>query len=231
MKQIYLIRHGQTELNRKNITQGQEIDIELNNKGLHEALLTGKYLNEYRTNDNVPFDCIYSSPSLRTKKTAEIIKKEINLNTEIIYNDDLKEMKKGKLSGLNKTDNIYLSIKKFKNSLQFIDPIDDYIYYQNINNEINKKFNIGIELESEIENRVMNILDIITNSQYQKIIVVSHFELLERMIKIMFNIPKMPHGDMNEGNNCWISYILYDSMGETFKMISSPNTTHLGIQY
>ncbi len=231
MKQIYLIRHGQTDLNKKGITQGQEIDIELNDKGLNEALLTAKYLNEYRLKDNVKFDCIYSSPSLRTKKTAEITKNEINFNEEIIYNDNLKEMKKGSLSGLDKNENIYLTIKKFKNSLQFVDPIDDYTNYESTNDELNKKFNIGIELESEIEERVMNMLDVITKSQYQKIIVVSHFELLERMIKIMFNISKIPHGDMTLGNNCWISYILYDSINKSFKMISPPNTKHLGIIY
>ena len=44
VKEIYFIRHGQTIWNKQGKTQGQEADIELNDIGINEATITGKYL-------------------------------------------------------------------------------------------------------------------------------------------------------------------------------------------
>ena len=48
-KEIYFIRHGKTIWNELGKTQGQEADIELNDIGINEATITGKYLKKFRT--------------------------------------------------------------------------------------------------------------------------------------------------------------------------------------
>ena len=88
VKEIYFIRHGQTIWNQQGKTQGQEADIELNDIGINEATITGKYLKKFRTLDK-EFDCIISSPMLRSSKTASIIAKELGFDNNIIYNDDI----------------------------------------------------------------------------------------------------------------------------------------------
>ena len=101
MKEIYFIRHGETEYNKIKINQGSKIDSILNDTGIKQSKLTGKYLNEFRQKDNF-FDCIISSNLKRAYQTANIIADEIDYKEKIIKQDILKEVDNGKLSGLDK---------------------------------------------------------------------------------------------------------------------------------
>lgn len=62
---IYIIRHGQTELNNRNVLQGRS-DHPLNEKGRAQAAEAAERLRE------VSFDAVYSSPLIRAIQTAEI---------------------------------------------------------------------------------------------------------------------------------------------------------------
>lgn len=63
---VYLIRHGETDLNKQKILQGQS-DHELNDYGRELATVTGKALKW------VQFNKVYSSPLLRAKETARLV--------------------------------------------------------------------------------------------------------------------------------------------------------------
>ena len=63
---LYIIRHGETDLNRRGCVQGL-IDEPLNEKGIELTRLTGKGLAD------VFFDYAISSPLGRAKQTADII--------------------------------------------------------------------------------------------------------------------------------------------------------------
>ena len=65
MKKIYLIRHGETESNRKGIFRGR-LDIPLSPKGKEQALDLRRYFNA------IPVDVIYTGPLSRAVETAEI---------------------------------------------------------------------------------------------------------------------------------------------------------------
>ena len=62
---VYLIRHGETDLNKKKILQGQS-DFELNDYGRELAKVTGAALKHIR------FDKAYTSPLKRAKETAQL---------------------------------------------------------------------------------------------------------------------------------------------------------------
>jgi broad specificity phosphatase PhoE len=64
-KTLYIIRHGQTELNKKGIIQGRGIDADLNNTGRTQA---AAFFKAYR---NVTFDKIYVSELKRTQQTVQ----------------------------------------------------------------------------------------------------------------------------------------------------------------
>ena len=68
MKEIYFIRHGQTDCNKYDDGICYVEDEPLNKKGKKQAKKTGKYLKEFRMNDT-PFDCILTSPRARAKQT------------------------------------------------------------------------------------------------------------------------------------------------------------------
>ena len=65
---LYLIRHGQTDQNKKKCLQGRS-DIELNDYGRELAVKTAEGLQE------VKIDMIFTSPLKRAAETAEIIRR------------------------------------------------------------------------------------------------------------------------------------------------------------
>ena len=72
-----LIRHGQTEWNRVERFRGHA-DVPLNETGLKQAEVTGRYVAA-----NWKVDAVCSSPLSRAVKTAEIIGKHVSLPVEI----------------------------------------------------------------------------------------------------------------------------------------------------
>ena len=224
-KEIYFIRHGETSYNKMKINQGQEIDIPLNVNGINQVSKSAAYLKKYREN-NSKFQCIYASPMIRTKQTVDIIKKIMKFEGDVIYDDNLKERKNGKLSGIVKSDPFNIVIKEFKQSLQPIDPIERILYYDQIIQLTNDKYNVGIETNKELEERIKPFIQTLKDCSYDKILIVGHHTCLYAIIKTIFNIPQLI--DFEFGN-CWISYIIYNKNDNQFKMISSPNIQHLNI--
>jgi broad specificity phosphatase PhoE len=65
MKEIYIIRHGETELNRLGIVQGRGVDSDLNDTGRAQA---AAFYNHYK---DIKFDKIYTSALKRTHQTVQ----------------------------------------------------------------------------------------------------------------------------------------------------------------
>ncbi|AOM80401.1 histidine phosphatase family protein [Pedobacter steynii] len=64
-KELYIIRHGETELNRQGIVQGRGINSDLNDTGRAQAAAF------YATYKEVPFDKVYTSALKRTHQTVQ----------------------------------------------------------------------------------------------------------------------------------------------------------------
>lgn len=62
---IYLIRHGETDFNRRGIVQGGGVDSDLNDLGRQQA---GAFFEYYRETE---FDAVYVSPLKRTHQTVQ----------------------------------------------------------------------------------------------------------------------------------------------------------------
>ena len=91
MADLDLMRHGQTELNVKNILQGWH-DSPLTARGREQALATRAAFEDR----GVTFDHVYSSPLGRARRTAELIVGE-GCSIELV--DDLREWHLGSLEG------------------------------------------------------------------------------------------------------------------------------------
>ena len=87
---IYIIRHGQTELNSRKLLQGRS-DHPLNDTGRQQAAQAGERLR----NEGIVFSRVYSSPLLRAVQTAEIVAP----GTEILTDERLLEMDYGPYEG------------------------------------------------------------------------------------------------------------------------------------
>ena len=68
MNQIYIIRHGQTDLNKKHVLQGR-VDEPLNEDGIRQAKAAAARLRSL----GVTIDEVWSSPLGRAQDTARVI--------------------------------------------------------------------------------------------------------------------------------------------------------------
>ena len=91
MADLYLVRHGQTELNVQNILQGWH-DSPLTARGREQALATRAAFKAR----GISFDHAYSSPLGRARCTAELI---IGEGRSLELFDDLREWHLGSLEG------------------------------------------------------------------------------------------------------------------------------------
>jgi broad specificity phosphatase PhoE len=94
MTRLYLIRHGETEWNRENRTQGCSKDQPLSEKGLAQAKAVAE---RFRNN---PIDVIYSSDLIRAYCTAKEISNIIG--SPIKRTEILREMNFGCCEGVIK---------------------------------------------------------------------------------------------------------------------------------
>ncbi|MBO4911366.1 MAG: histidine phosphatase family protein [Butyrivibrio sp.] len=92
---IYLVRHGETEWNKKGLLQGRE-DIPLNDHGREQAKVLAEFFKDK------PIDLIISSPLVRAHETAKIISN--TAGAEIVTDDKLIEKDYGKATGMGKAE-------------------------------------------------------------------------------------------------------------------------------
>ena len=88
---IYIIRHGQTEMNNVKALQGRS-DHPRNETGVKQAEDTAKLLAD----QGIKFDYVFSSPLIRAVQTAKLISPE----NEPVVDERLIEMDYGKYEGL-----------------------------------------------------------------------------------------------------------------------------------
>ncbi len=108
---IYIIRHGETDANKKGYLQGWTNDP-LNESGQLLAEITGRGMKGIR------FDCCISSPLIRASETAEIILRASENNIPVSFDDRIKEMSFGKFERMNIRDEKVVGF--------LIEPVVDY---------------------------------------------------------------------------------------------------------
>ncbi|MCO6473770.1 MAG: 2,3-diphosphoglycerate-dependent phosphoglycerate mutase [Melioribacteraceae bacterium] len=100
MYTLVLIRHGESEWNKKNLFTGWT-DVDLTEKGIKEAEEGGKVLKEKGFN----FDIAYTSVLKRAIRTLDIVLYEMDLMwIPVIKSYRLNERHYGALQGLNKAE-------------------------------------------------------------------------------------------------------------------------------
>lgn len=97
---LVLVRHGQSEWNKKNLFTGWK-DPKLTELGIEEAIRAGKMLKT----KEMKFDIMFTSDLFRAQETGRLILENMNqLDIPVIKNQSLNERNYGDLAGLNKDD-------------------------------------------------------------------------------------------------------------------------------
>ena len=224
IKEIYLIRHGETEWDKLDKSQGDENSIPLNDTGREQAKKTGKYLLDYRMKKK-DFDCIISSPMKQTVETADIISQVIGYQDKIINEKLLKETRKGLYAGVKNGSLLCSQVKKIIWKKKISDPILSYQF--DVISYINNELDLDMETKKEQYKRTDKIIKLIELLDYKKIIIVSHGDILKSLIERIFHIHSVPTGRLSNNKTSWISYIKYKK-GQYY-LVSPPNNEHLSI--
>lgn len=103
---IYVIRHGETDANKNGVLQGTS-NWPLNEDGVKLAKITGQNMK------GIKFDACFSSPLDRAKQTAKLVLENSGNNTEIQFDDRIKELDMGIYEGKSiKPNNLEVPILK-----------------------------------------------------------------------------------------------------------------------
>ena len=94
---IYIVRHGETDANKKGYAQGWT-DDPLNENGRLIAELTGQGMKGTR------FDCCISSTLIRARDTAQIILRESGNSVSLSFDDRIKEINFGSFERMSIRD-------------------------------------------------------------------------------------------------------------------------------
>lgn len=102
MKRLVLLRHGESTWNKENRFTGW-IDVGLSDKGVDEAIQSGRYLAQ----EGYIFDIAYTSVLKRAIKTLWIVLEEMDMMWIPVYHSwRLNERHYGALQGLNKAETV-----------------------------------------------------------------------------------------------------------------------------
>lgn len=150
VKELFIVRHGQTDFNKARIVQGRGIDSSLNAKGREQA----KALFEGYKDHN--FDAIYASALVRTHQTIELFE---TLDYTIQKTPNLDEINWGKHEGKVGTP---------KSEAEFIhtrQAWNDGNYHAKIE---------GGESPYEVQARLQLFVNEIHQQNHQKVLVCTH---------------------------------------------------------
>lgn len=108
-KELYLVRHGQTDYNKKGIIQGRGIDSEINTRGKRQAQAF------YDAFGHIPFDEVYISTLKRTRQTLAPFE---NIGTVLNRHAGLDEMHWGVHEGKRSTTKLKREYENILNEWQ-----------------------------------------------------------------------------------------------------------------
>lgn len=159
---LYIVRHGETDWNVKQIIQGHS-NTTLTENGKNQIKDLAKKLK------HIHFDALFSSDLLRTQQTAEILNVERKL--AIKTTEAIRERFFGKYEGIH-ADEFYEQVK------------DLLIKYEQLSEENKRKFKYPTsESDEELISRVITYLrEIAVAYPGKKVLVVSHGGVLKNLL-------------------------------------------------
>jgi broad specificity phosphatase PhoE len=200
-KTIYLIRHGETDLNKRGVVQGRGMDTDLNDLGRMQADAF------YETYKDVPFDKIYTSTLKRTHQT---VRKFIEKGIPWTQYAGLDELAWGIHEGKDSTEEMRVAFANMMASW--------------MKGDLHLKFENG-ESPLEVKERQLEVLErLIEENEAKTILICMHGRAMRLFLCLLTN---RPISDMDEfpHQNTTLYKLHYD--GARFKIVEFHNTDHL----
>lgn len=200
-KTIYLIRHGETDLNKMGIVQGRGMDTDLNDLGRKQS---DAFYNTYK---HIPFDKIYTSTLKRTHQT---VKQFIDDGISWTQYAGLDELAWGIYEGKESTEEMRIAFEEMMASWT--------------NGHLHLKFEKG-ESPLEVKERQLEVLEkLIAENEAKNILICMHGRAMRLFLCLLTN---RPISDMDEfpHQNTTLYKLNFD--GQKFSIVEFHNTDHL----
>lgn len=186
MKNIYLIRHGETDWNKKGKIQGS-LDIEMNDIGKRQIYSLLREIPKFSKKDTI----LLSSDMKRCKQACEIISTALNITP--LFSEFLREVDFGSWSG--------------RYSSEMEDSPEDRKAWSDLNPF--HKWNGGesiYEAHTRANNYVSSYLNI---SHLKNILIVSHGLIIQSLINnwVSRNLSGLSKFDVSNGSLSIIEYL------------------------
>jgi probable phosphoglycerate mutase len=199
-KELFIVRHGETDFNRLNIVQGSGVDKELNELGHHQAKC---FYEHYKY---ISFQHVYTSALIRTHQSvASFIDKGIK-HTII---PELNEISWGDFEGKLQT------------------PEQKAIYWETVNHWNNGNLHAKIangESPIEMQQRQKIALQHILNAEEELLLICMHGRAMKSFLCLMLDEPLTKMEQFQHTNLC-LYHLRYD--GNKFELLKANDTTHL----
>jgi broad specificity phosphatase PhoE len=202
-KELYIIRHGETALNKNGIVQGRGINSDLNDTGREQAAAF------YAMYNTLPFDKIYVSALKRTYQTVQQF-----IDSGIPYEQlsGLDELAWGDWEGQSRSDE---SILVFRDLLELW-TAGDY----------DAKLNGG-ESPNEVALRLQEAIDEITSHPEEKLVLICmHGRAMRLLLCMLSGKPFAEMADFPHQNTTLYRVSL---TGDQFTITDFNNTDHLKV--
>lgn len=200
MKELYIIRHGETDFNRQGIVQGSGVNSSLNENGRLQAL---KFFQKYK---NIPFDYVYTST---LKRTQESVQHFINQGITWRVRGELREIGWGIHEGKKATK---------ESAEQYKDLINKWK-----NGNLEAKLEKG-ESAASMVSRLNKFITEIKNTDFNRALICSHGRTLRCLMCLLNN------DDLREMENYhhWnTSLYVVELKDDIFKIRLRNDLTHL----
>lgn len=200
-KEIYIIRHGQTEYNAQGIVQGRGINAPLNEKGRAQAEAF------FKVYQNVPFDVVYTSSLLRAQESVELF---VAKGIQHIVDANLDEISWGDVEGEgNFTDH----------SAMFNELLAEWksgnMYYALP----------GGESPFQLQQRQLRFIESLRHSPHATILIATHGRFIRALMCTLTETPLSEMDTFEHANLC-LYKVQMDKQGR-FKILEHNNQAHL----
>ncbi|MBD1392090.1 histidine phosphatase family protein [Mucilaginibacter glaciei] len=200
-KTLYIVRHGQTDLNKQGIVQGRGRDTDLNDEGRKQA---GQFYDAYK---DVAFDKIYIS---ELKRTQQSIQPFIDLGLPYEKLAGLDELAWGIYEGKTATP---------ETKAAFLDVMRDWL-----NGKLDVKFEGG-ESPNEVKVRQLEALETIMSHPEEKTVLICMHGRAMRLLLCLLTDKPLTEMDNFPHQNLVLYKVVFD--GDKFEIVDFNNAQHL----
>lgn len=200
-KTLYIIRHGETDLNKRGIVQGRGMDTDLNDHGRQQAEAF------YQAYKHVLFDKVYTSTLKRTHQT---IHKFIDSGIPWVQYPGLDELAWGVYEGQESSESMR---KAFRQMMHYW-----------LSGELHQKFDRG-ESPLEVKERQLTVLEkLIEKNSDHNILICMHGRAMRLFLCLLTDLPLTEMDKFPHLNTC-LYKVEYN--GKEFRIADFNDTDHL----